>query len=728
MVFRIWIYIAIQLACFIITAGDNLTEDGCFGTEIRMTCHRVPTYFPNTIQEVYLRDINIEADSLNFDSSVWENVTVLDIQSPYGVAFKDGHKPIFQELSNLKKLGIHGGRLNYLAKETFLGLPNMKVLDLSYSRSLKFDEVKKVFLLNTSLTNLTELTLNFINSAPVKIDNAFLSNLGQRPINTLSFQGLTFIQVDHFSLRQLCDSVKTLNLSGVIYFSNLDLDSYADIQCPSLRTLDISRTPTRHWAFTYIKTYKGPKIRKIGLDLRGFPSLKSVYADNLFFDISGFSIVEMDGYYTCTGCRNLENLKNLYLRNNKLKWFNATCDDCGKFKLELIDLSSNGLEYISPKFFRNITTLQEMYLNHNKLYVMEHFKDFEYFFLTLIRLRKITLSQNKLTYIPRNVFERNKNLEIIDLSNNLLTSLDLFLSHLHKLKYLDLRYNRIHVLSKVDYVHFSFLLNDKGARFTLDFSGNTFICDCDRSPFIKWLYVYLVPRVSQSPHLDCLLDGELVPIDNSAVLKSQHLCERNSVIIVSVTLSTIFLAIIAAIVVLGKLFLQRKHRQKKREDYILKFQNDRINKKYLVFLIFCQKEEEIIKNTILPLLSECFEKLLPTEDKLICDGFNEYRLGLTLVSETERCIRQSSVVVYFHSKASCECLRCKREINIACEKDKPIATIVKDVGDDNLLTPLLDSVLRKSTKTFLVEVMNSFVLKPTAMTFCKSLLDFASNE
>ena len=719
----LWLYTIIQLTCYIEAAA--VKEDGCFGTKTTMTCYSVPRSIPNTVQKIFLRDINIERETLKFDSYLWNNVSFLDIQSAYGTTFKEGDRPIFSALSNLKSLGIHCGRLNYLDEEIFLGLPKLEKLDLSYSRRLNLDDVKKVFILNSSLPNLKELILSFINSAPIRIDTVFANNLGRRPIRNLELQGLSFIQVDSAGLLHVCNSLVNLNLSNIIYhFSN----SFADLSCPSLATVDISRTQTRLWAYSYLKPNIGQNEIKIKVDLKGFPSLTRIYADNLSFDIPSLKIIETNGYYKCSGCKNLENLKHLYLRRNRIKWFNATCDDCDKFKLKSIDLSGNGLEYINPGFFRTVTTIESIDLSDNKLYVMEHFTDFKSLFVTYNKLRVLKLSGNRLTYIPRNILDNNIDLENIDLSNNLFTSFDLALTHFNKLKNLDIRNNSINVLRQEDFVYFTTLLNATETEFTLYLSGNAFTCDCVSTQFIKWLYVYLLPRVPQNPPMRCVLDGEPVPIDNQALLASQHSCERTNIILVSIVLSLTLFGVIISLVVLLKRFLKRKLRQEKREEYIAAFANDRNVIKYVVFLVFCSKEVELIEKSVYPMLTECFEKLLGVEEKVICDGVNEYRLGLTIVSSTERCIRQSSIVVFVCSNASCECLRCRREINIACDKDKPIATIILDEVPDDLPTPLIEDLLKKSLKAYLVYEDNNYVLKPTAMKFCKNLLDLASQK
>ena len=65
-----------------------------------------------------------------------------------------------------------------------------------------------------------------------------------------------------------------------------------------------------------------------------------------------------------------------------------------------------------------IVTLQELYLNDNNVHIMENLKEFEYLFTTFLILRKCFLSGNKLSKLPDDIFDGNRKLEIVDISNN----------------------------------------------------------------------------------------------------------------------------------------------------------------------------------------------------------------------------------------------------------------------------------------------------------------------
>ena len=218
-------------------------------------------------------------------------------------------------------------------------------------------------------------------------------------------------------------------------------------------------------------------------------------------------------------------------------------------------------------------------------------------------------------------------MKIIDLANNKLTSLDLYIEHLHKLKYLSLSGNPIKTMSWEDMSYFSTRFNDKMLDFELDLSGIMFICDCDRSHFVRWLFVYSIQRTQAD--MKCMLEGMVVLIDNNALIKSDYLCEKSSIIMVSAIISVSFIIAILAMAIFVRVFIQRKGLEKKREDFIQRFKGDRENNKYSLFVIFCKKEEELLHAAILPYLSDGFGKLLGSKDKLISVGLNEIQVRIT---------------------------------------------------------------------------------------------------
>lgn len=470
--------------------------------------------------------------------------------------------------------------------------------------------------------------------------------------------------------------------------------------------------------------YKDLKVKNVALDLKAWPALNAIYGNDLFYDIPDFAIrIETGLIYNFSECRNLRNLKEIYFRNNKVHFFNASCESCNKIHLELVDVSSNGLEYISHRLIGRVTTLQDINLSDNKLNFMQQFADFEMLFTSLVKLRKINLSGNQLMFLPRNIFESNANLERIDLANNKLTTLDVSLKHLHKLKYVGLAHNNIKTLSREVMLYFNTIYENENIKFEIDLSRNTFVCECETSGFVNWMYSHFILKKLIATEMKCVLESRVVTIDYRALEKTQYLCERSSIIIVSSGLSLCYVTVIIVTVIFARRFIERKRIEEKRKDFLAKFKADRENNRYLIFIIFCQKEEALVHEVVMPVLSDCLNKLLNTEAKLIGVGYNEFRLGLPLIVETERCIRQSSAVVILHSRASGKCVRSKREVKIAYEKDKPMAIINKGFVDADLVTPILEAVIAKSPSVSIINQGNEFRFASSPIKFCEALLD-----
>ena len=670
------------------------TVNDCEVREQTLTCHSIPASIPSHIREVSLKDVDIENNEMKFDSITWKHITKLDIQSTVGNFFRKRHQPIFKGIRNLEYIGIHSHKLRIIDVEHFTDLPKVDTLDLSNCLMLNISEVANAFLLNTSLENVENIILSNIYTAhrhyATSLQKDFFQLLTPRPIKTLNFNGMKFAYIDYSSMRLLCNSLEVLNMSNTVYASN-GIEYIRNLApCSSLRAVDISQTDARYLTFRYLayclETSKDKSKIKMGCNFERFPSLEDLEFNSLDFGYPGIEFTFNTGSLESDECTHVGNLRKVSFRNNKIKWLNISCTSCYHLKLQLIDLSENGLEYISPQFLGRIVTLEDIRLGDNELHVMETYTEFEKLFATFLELRRLTLSGNGLTHLPDTIFGENLILERIDVSSNKLTRLPQSLYKLAKLSWLDISQNNIHIVSPESFASFSSFvenkLNAEGTNFYLNVSENPYSCSCEGSQFIKWLYIYLLPKLPQFPSLVCLLENQEVVIDDSALLRSQHMCEKTSITIAACVLSFCLVLVTIIIAILIRIYSLRRKRNRLREEFIVAFQCNRKKlSKYLFYLIFCQKEEMLIRDEILPVLSKYFRDFLETEETLICAGYNEYKLGLTIFSEMERCMRLSAIVIYLHSTVSSKCERCRREFEMACEKEKPVTVIVKEDVD-----------------------------------------------
>ena len=667
----------------------------------------------------------------------WANVTTLVMHSNKGRTFRNRNKPIFKNLTNLKILGIHALRLGEIDKETFLGLTKLHTLDMSYNINLNFLWLKQVFVLKESLENLKNLYINFIES-PVMLDKSFFDFLIMRRIQNLNLSGLAIskIQIDTKTLSELCSSIETFNISNILYTSKNYLTDPAnftlDTHCASLKILDISG-----FYFTSLQRFlqlerDTHSEHNVECHIEWLTFLETLYIDSLYLrvPIKPFTLTFNGTLIRLQNCRH-DNLKRLFFRRNHIKWLNITCIGCSEFPISYLDLSSNGLEYISPNTLRQLTTLEEIILHHNQLHVMESYHEFEGLFVTFIKLKKICLSKNGLVSLPKYIFDQNPNLEYLDLSYNYLTTISFSLRNLNKLVSLDVRNNKLTFLNEYTFASFSSFVQqrfeDTTVDFNLDIGGNYFSCSCEGFQLIKWLYVYLIPKLNKSQQLKCVMDGDTTIIDNKAVAESHHHCAQWPAIIASVILTfVLFLAVITVVAFLA-LFIRRKQRHKIRQDFIYRFVNYRCQIKYLIHIIYCSKDYAFLQTNVTHRLSRTFNQLIGAEDiKLISEGFKEYRFGFDVYCEAEASIRQSAAVVVLISNNLCGCVRCKRELQMAFNKDKTIAVILKEDMNRENISPLLETVMKTAVSASLVRVRNAFHLKPDVTKFCKHVLDLVA--
>ena len=94
-----------------------------------------------------------------------------------------------------------------------------------------------------------------------------------------------------------------------------------------------------------------------------------------------------------------------------------------------------------------------------------------------------------------------------------------------------------------------------------------------------------------------------------------------------------------------------------------------------------------------------------------------------MINGTERCIRQSSAVVILHSRVSSKCARCRREVKIAYEKDKPTAVIEKGPVEQEQLTHLLEAVIKKAPKIRLIGAEGKVCFASDQMKFCEAVIN-----
>ena len=176
-------------------------------------------------------------------------------------------------------------------------------------------------------------------------------------------------------------------------------------------------------------------------------------------------------------------------------------------------LTSFHVDLLKRKYLPN---LEELYFQGNSLNNSDNFPQI---FGEASPLRQLDLSYNNLWFLPNESFENLVNLQKLDLSNNLLKSVDLYLTGMNTLGILDLSVNLISDLSE----YFQGQLEYTGSQYPdikLFIHGNPLSCSCDFIGILNWLQTTNV-TVQNLSTLSCANSSASIPqIETEKLVKS----------------------------------------------------------------------------------------------------------------------------------------------------------------------------------------------------------------
>ena len=176
-------------------------------------------------------------------------------------------------------------------------------------------------------------------------------------------------------------------------------------------------------------------------------------------------------------------LRSLYLnRNIYWAWYGPFI---GFENLTKLDLSWNSCNVIKLRVFEKMPSLKFLNLSRNYLDTSLNKDRDGIIFRNQGNLEILSISQNKIRQLPRNIFSGLKNIKMLFLARNLLKNFEVDLSHMEQLKRVNLYDNQLETISKSARDIF-----DRQALTTnlsLDIQGNNFKCDCTNMDFVKWV-------------------------------------------------------------------------------------------------------------------------------------------------------------------------------------------------------------------------------------------------
>eukprot|EP00079_Xenopus_tropicalis_P009639 XP_002933859.1 PREDICTED: toll-like receptor 8 [Xenopus tropicalis] len=509
----------------------NLTELHLGSTSLRTI---PPIWFQNTTQ---LKILNLQLNYLVNEIASADFLLnlpfleVLDLSFNYDLRSYANNINIsnhFSKLISLQELHIQGYVFKHIAAKNLsplINLPKLATINLgiNFIKQVDFEVFQ-----NISGLKLIYLSENRI--TPFSETNKQLFGVCKDQSYRISSPGVTFPTQSNFQMTKIfshlvkpqCSSRgKTLDLSlnSIFFIDPEEFRSFSDVSCLNLSFNSIGQD-LNGTEFIYLKnlTYLDLSFNKLDFDsINAFQELPSLEVLDLSYNSHYFIV---DGVtHRLKFIENLQYLKVLNLSWNKIStltdfrltshslkelqfsgnrldvlWKNEDKRYQELFKnlynLTCLDISYNRLNKMTEVELSNLPlSLTELYLNNNKL---------DYFGWKALKayknLKHLDLSHNKLTMIMGNLSIHTYSLSSLIISYNSISSLPVaFLHKSRNLSELDLSFNHLKSINSS-----VFLSGSENYLTVLGLKGNPFVCTCEITDFISWIYAnnVTIPRLA----------------------------------------------------------------------------------------------------------------------------------------------------------------------------------------------------------------------------------------
>ncbi|XP_045156839.2 toll-like receptor 4 [Mercenaria mercenaria] len=497
-----------------------------------------------TLEELHIDGVlNV---TFSEDFNLLKNLTTVVISGFEGMC-EIGHldRKSFVGLENVRNLTVNKCRIRTLQTGTFWWTPNLSYLDMSWNTELEINQFGRI-LEELKYTKLHILKINAIhnpNRAGTEILRPDVKYL--RDIDLIELymddNGIEFVDYGVFdmfpkSLQRLYLRRNKLTFGLYMYeavFNNPNLEvldvgdqavaSRSDRAFTSQfrKVYGLVKRDThvhpyqvkviKHLVHTAKRQFYRKKdmdsglTKKRALKKRSNPTpvlnLKTLISSGSMSDLRPLD-------FSAT----LNNITFIDLSRNFIPLLEPHAFD-GLGHLKHLNLSNNYMENAHKNAFYGLSSVHVMDLDNNLLGHLLKLDRNGKFFSSLVKLRIISLSRNRINSLDKNVFKHNSELEIINLSENYIESLDIELSALSNLRYFDLSYNRLYSLPSSVSSHLSNL--SKYHPVNVDLSNNNLYCSCDNIPFLKWVF-YSDVKFQRIESYYCSFDDKSVRIFNES--------------------------------------------------------------------------------------------------------------------------------------------------------------------------------------------------------------------
>ena len=616
----------------------------------------------------------------------FKNLTSIDFSGNNGFCKIMGlTKQTFVNVQHVKYLNLSNCRISTIEADAFGDLSHLVHLNLSYNMELGFVTLRNVSygLQNTQIevldyskvyktfgttnllrrcdiwylnnTRLKELRLNSNRMSGIEVDGL---HLFPRSLEVFWAEDNDWAYGPYILQSGCISNLTRIEISGkehvheLEYYNNeLDIKEKENIAFDP-KGCEVPKNISRpHCIFL-----EGKKLTPAVLKVP--PTLKSVRMrrSNLYFKLPSY---KQDISFS-------NNIESVDFSSNILYQWG------GKFikvnKLKHADLANNFCSNVTPEFFENCPNLITLDVSVNKLGQVLA-KDIDgLIFKPLQQLQKLTLSNNVIEHLPRKIFTYLHKLKSLDLSYNRIHEIDFAFDHMTHLSELNLQQNKISSVPVTLLDQMDKYSKQKFINVSINLSKNILDMSCENLKFLVWMSDHTRYFKNISTYQFSWKDNTRVPYSKffSTVAELQKNCRSYTpVIIVSVVSLTTFIA-----VVIGGLVYRFRWRiryfyymaKAKYTGYIPLHNSDNEETfKFDAFISYADDESGFVRD-------ELVENLEAEDELSVCiheRDFTVFIPGHNIRDNIINAIRNSRTTIVVLSKNFLQSKWCRYEFNMA---------------------------------------------------------------
>ncbi|XP_013084288.2 toll-like receptor 4 [Biomphalaria glabrata] len=524
-------------------------------------------------------DVNLNS-SLDQEWKKIKKLTTLFFGGHIGICnLRKIHRDFLANSPYLKTLILYGCNFHELDPAVFLGVKHLETLEinkifLNYDLYQALNDLRG--LVNSSLRNLTLISLSrgrYLCRSLSGKHAAYLQHLSLEELN-LSENSIALIEEDfaillpktlkRFVLMDNKLSIKVFSLSSLSHLSEL-IEIYLDHQGDSLQRYHLTETNRgglknknrKYISFLEESNLKRNKSvtqnagqesfisRSHTLKMRDSESCLCADSEQSKFDSQGdfqigawplnLRLVQGSHFYEFTALWwkskwrfNSSLISISHTKNFLVKWGESNLPT----KIQRVDFSHNYAMKLSEHFFPQNSSLISLNISNNIL--GEYFAALgrKKIFLGLGYLRFLDISMNLIYKLPRDFLSGLKSLEVLLATKNRLQALNVSLSQMSSVWFMNFSQNSITWIDKVTRDDLDLLAISR--QVSLDISFNPLPCTCDGIEILNWLAFTNVRLVNQM-YMKCQTStGETVSLGDlmERAQQVQRACASKAIILV----------------------------------------------------------------------------------------------------------------------------------------------------------------------------------------------------